>query len=94
MVELKDTIDWMVSDNYEERLKAECWQLRIRWKRLHHMLNEWDEGKLEFEPTCPREMLQEQCNAMDEYLWSLEECIGIEGIDIYGGLDFDKGVEF
>ena len=31
---LDDTIEWMKSDDYKTRMKAEYWQLRIRMEKL------------------------------------------------------------
>ena len=35
---LSDTIDWMQSDDYKVRLKAEYWQLVIRMERLRRAI--------------------------------------------------------
>lgn len=39
-MELKDTIDLMLSDNYKDRLRAEYMQLVIRRKKLEKHLKE------------------------------------------------------
>ena len=49
-MELKDTIAMMNSESYEERFKAEYWQLKIRIDKLKKMLDDWKEDKLNFEP--------------------------------------------
>lgn len=83
MMELRDTVELMVSDDYRERFRAEYWQVYIRDDRLRKLLVDWDEGKLDFEPSCPRELLDQQCQAMAYYLRALEKRAVIEHIDLY-----------
>ena len=51
---LKDTVELMNSEDYRDRFVAEYKQLVIRYKGLMNMLDKWDRGELNFEPTCPR----------------------------------------
>lgn len=37
-MELKDTIDLMTSEDYKDRFKAEYYQTKIRYDKLHKML--------------------------------------------------------
>ena len=83
MMELKDTVELMTSDDYEERFRAEYWQTYIRDAKLCKLLVDWDEGKLDFEPSCPRELLDRQCKAVGNYLIALEKRAVIEHIDLY-----------
>lgn len=41
-MELKDTVDMMLSNDYMERLKAEYYQAEIRYYALGKMLSDWD----------------------------------------------------
>ena len=75
-----DTIEMMQSENYKERFKAEYWQLRIRFEKLKAMLEKWDNGELEFTPTCPRSIYDGQINAMTEYLACLEARASMEHV--------------
>ena len=52
-MELKDTAAMMLSEDYKERFRAEYGQLRLRYQKLKSMLDRWDQGMMEFEPTCP-----------------------------------------
>lgn len=81
-MELKDTVDMMTSDDYKERFKAEFYQLGNRIDKLHNMLEQWDEGKLTFVPTCPRHILSKQLGAMCAYEDALVERARIEGIEL------------
>lgn len=81
-MELKDTIALMTSEDYRERFKAEYLQLKIRIEKLSAMLEKWDAGELDFEPTCPKDLLEEQCNHMDDYRMTLERRARLEGIDL------------
>lgn len=51
-MELKDTVDMMLSNDYMERLKAEYYQAEIRYYALGKMLSDWDDGELDFTTTC------------------------------------------
>ena len=81
-MELKETVNLMLSDDYKERFAAEYWQTKIRYQRLHKMLTKFEAGKLGFELKCPAGMLKEQKRQMGEYLHTLEIRAEIEGIDL------------
>lgn len=83
MNELKETVDLMLSDDYKERFLAEFMQLKIRYEKLRAMLNKWDEGTLEFEPTCPREMYDRQIEGMEMYLDVLADRAALERVELY-----------
>lgn len=76
------TVEGMLSPDYKERFKAEYKQTKIRYDKLHAMLVKADAGKLEFEPTCPLDLLRRQAAAMGQYLYCLEVRAQIEGIDL------------
>lgn len=80
--DLKDTADLMKSGDYKEMFMAEYLQTKIRYEKLHRMLVKYDEGKLEFTPTCPIGLLREQASAMEHYLYTLMARADIEGIRI------------
>ena len=81
-MELIHTIEMMQSADYKERFKAEYWQTKIRYDKLHKMLVKADAGTLEFTPTCPIELLKEQKANMGKYLYCLEVRAQIEGIEL------------
>lgn len=66
--ELAKSCEGMVSPDYKERFKAEYLQLKNRLNGLKHMLNDWDDGKLNFTPTCPRTIYNDQVRGMELYL--------------------------
>lgn len=80
--ELAKTCEGMVSPDYKERFKAEYIQLKNRLKGLQRMLKAWDDGKLSFNPSCPRDLLGEQFTDMDLYLKVLKRRAAIEGIEL------------
>lgn len=82
MIELKDTIELMSSDDYKERFLAEYWQTKIRYDKLHKMIIKYEAGTLEFEPTCDINLFKEQAKHMGSYLYTLEVRAEIEGINI------------
>lgn len=79
-MELKDTIQMMQSADYKERFKAEYYQTVIRYEKLDAMLQKWDNGELNFEPTCPRSTYNIQIKAMTDYIAILESRAVMEGI--------------
>ena len=80
--ELKDTIDLMTSADYKDRFKAEYYQTKIRYNGLHKMVVKYEADKLDFTPTCPLELLQEQASCMGNYLHKLEIRAEIEDIKL------------
>lgn len=81
-MELKDTIDLMTSDDYKDRFKAEYYQTKIRYDKLHKMLVKNEAGVLDFTPTVPIAKLMEQKRYMGEYLRMLEIRAAIEKIEL------------
>lgn len=81
-MELKDTIELMNSDNYKDRFKAEYYQTKIRYDKLHKMLIKYEAGTLGFEPSCPLEILEKQACYMGNYLKTLEIRAEIEKIEL------------
>lgn len=82
MMELKDTVNMMNSEDYKERFKAEYYQLVTRYSKLTAMLEKWDNGTLAFTPTCNRGIYNFQVKAMADYIACLETRAVIEGIDL------------
>ncbi len=81
-MKLKDTIDFMISNDYKERFVSEYEQLVIRYKGLKRMLKKWDSNTLEFKPTCPRSTYDLQIKAMELYMDVLEARAVMEGIEL------------
>lgn len=81
-MELKDTIELMNGSDYKDRFKAEYYQTKIRYGKLHAMIVKFDAGTLDFTPTCPIELLKEQKRNMGQYLYNLEVRAEIEGIEL------------
>lgn len=82
MKELIDTTKLMISKDYKDRFKAEYYQTVIRFDKLYQMLVKYENGTLEFKPTCPIKILKEQKNIMLKYIGILEERARIEKIDL------------
>ena len=81
-MELKDTISLMTSEDYKERFKAEYILNVVRYKKLKAMLDKWDNGKLDFSPTCPRSTYNIQVKAMTDYIAVLEARAVMEGVEL------------
>ena len=81
-MELLDTVELMVSDDYKNRMKAEYLQTKIRYDKLHKMIVKYESNTLDFEPSCSLELLKKQESAMGQYLYYLECRAEIEGIEL------------
>ena len=81
-MELQDTIELMQSKDYKERFKAEYYQTKIRYEKLHNMIVKYEAGTLNFTPNCSLELLKRQAAAMGNYLYCLEMRALIEGIEL------------
>lgn len=82
VTELKQTVELMNSSDYKERFKAEYYQLKIRYDKLHTMCEKWDKNELNFVPTCSRFTYTMQLIAMQFYLKILEERAVAEKIEL------------
>lgn len=82
MNDLAFTVTLMQSDDYKDRFKAEYWQTKIRYDKLHRMTVKYEAGTLDFTPTCSLELLKTQKAAMGQYLYALEVRAEMEGIDL------------
>ena len=82
MLDFKDTVYLMLSDDFKERFKGEYWQTKIRYDKLHKMVVKYEAGKLDFEPKCSLELLKQQKAAMGQYFYALEVRAAIEGIEL------------
>ena len=82
MIEFKDTVEDMLSDDYKRRFRAEYWQLSIRCEKLRAMLEKWDRDKLYPQPVCKRWILTAQLKTMEDYKGILESRAQTEGVDL------------
>lgn len=67
---------------YVSRMIAEYHELKDKYTKLHRMLVKHEAGTLDFEPTCPIELLERQANVMGEYLHILEVRAEIENVEL------------
>lgn len=79
---LSSTVEMMCSDDYKERFRAEYAQLVNRYYGLCRMLDKWDNGTLEFKPTCLRRIYNMQKKAMEDYITVLEARAVMEGVNL------------
>lgn len=80
--DLNETILLMTSKDYKQRFIAEYEQTRIRLEKLTRMCDKWDKGELDFTPTCPRDLYNEQLTYMRGYLKVLRTRAHLEGIEL------------
>lgn len=75
----------MKSTDYKERFKAECYQTKIRYDKLHKMIVKYEAGTLNFEPSCSLQLLKKQASFMGQYLYILEIRAEIEKVNLQVG---------
>lgn len=80
--DLSGTAVMMTSADYKERFKAEYYQTKMRYNKLHKMIVKYEAGTLDFKPTCHIDLLKEQAKCMGMYLRCLEIRAEIEKIDL------------
>lgn len=80
--DLTFTAPLMQSGDYKDRFRAEYWQTKIRYQKLHNMCVKYEADTLDFKPSCPLELLKRQKAAMGQYLNCLEIRAEIEGIKL------------
>lgn len=91
-MQLKDTIELMTSDNWEDRFVAEYWQTKNRYEYLKNIANRYEvaimkndfENILGFRPNCPLETYREQQRCMGLYLHQLELRAIMENVNLSG----------
>ena len=81
-MKLNETIEMMNSEDYKERFKAEYYQLSIRLNGLLRMLIKWENGTLDFSPSCSKETLENQVIFMQGYKKILELRAVVEEIEL------------
>lgn len=67
---------------YVSRMITEYHKLKDKYTKLHRMLAKHEAGTLDFEPTCPIELLEHQADVMSEYLHTLEVRAEIENVKL------------
>jgi hypothetical protein len=82
ITKLMETATMMKSTDYQERFKAEYYQLAIRADGLDEMLKKYKSGKLTFTPKCDYELLYEQLVYMRQYQRILECRAEIENVGL------------
>lgn len=81
-MDLKDTVELMLSNDYKERFKGEYYQTKIRLEKLHKIIVKYDALTLDFNPTCSLELLKTQESNMEKYLYCLEVRAQLEEIEL------------
>lgn len=79
---LEDTIEWMRSDDYKIRLKAEYWQLVIRMEKARNAVANFIKPELNVTAANRCEMLSKQFEIMKEYKKILEKRAFSENADL------------
>lgn len=78
-MDMRETVDLMLSEDRKERLKAEYWQTKNRVKKLDEYIRKADAGE-EIEAEDSLEVLMAQGLAMHDYLYFLEMRMKMNGL--------------
>ena len=85
-MKMSDTIGKMLSEDRKDRMWAEYWQTRIRYRKLKAFANRIEAARLQGKPepqhSCSYDLLRKQQSIMGEYLHVLELRLAIDGLDI------------
>ena len=85
-MKMSDTIDKMLSKDPKDRMWAEYWQTKIRYRKLKAFANRIEAARLQEKPepkhSCSYDLLRKQQSIMGEYLHVLELRLAIDGLNI------------
>ena len=85
-MKMSDTIGKMLSEDPKDRMWAEYWQTKIRYRKLKAFTNRIEAARLQkkTEPqhSCSYDLLRKQQSIMGEYLHVLELRLAIDGLNI------------
>ena len=85
-MKMSDTIGKMLSKDPKDRMWAEYWQTKIRYRKLKAFANRIEAARLQGNPepqhSCSYDLLRKQQSIMGEYLHVLELRFAIDGLDI------------
>jgi len=70
---LKETVEFMLSDDHVKRLAAEYQQLQYRLAKLYDTIKLFNTHQLEYPLDCDIDILETQADAMSMYLDCLAE---------------------
>lgn len=82
-MKLKDTVNWMLSSDYKERLKAEYHQERIREINLRMLVQSYEEKPISIQFKHKHERLRDLLACLRYKLIILEELADIEDIKLW-----------
>lgn len=80
IMELKDTVDKMLSSDYSERLQAEYDQATIRLEKLTEFLEKYEDDSTSVILSCPVDMLYRTKFYLGLYRDSLQNRLIVENI--------------
>ena len=85
-MKMSDTVGKMLSKDPKDRMWAEYWQTKIRYRKLKAFANRIEAARLQGKPepqhSCSYDLLRKQQSIMGEYLHVLELRFAIDGLDI------------
>jgi len=77
----RDLFKLSCSPDYKARYVAEYLELQGRAERLKALIDKYHVGTLDFTPTCPIDLLEQQLDVMEHYISILITRAILEGVD-------------
>lgn len=84
-MELKETVEGMLSEDYKKRFIAEYQQVIIRLRSLKNMIDAYRDDRLDFKPETPIELLDDQYKYMTLYAGAL-----VKRAKLYEDIDLEE----
>ena len=81
-VTMRDTIEYMNSTDWKDRLIAEYWQTKIRYQKLNILITKYHAGESDSHILSPINVLTQQRTHMKEYLGCLKYRAKLADIDL------------
>ncbi len=81
-MKLSDTVGDMLSLDYDDRLRGEYAQLKIRLEKIHDFVVMYESKTLVEYPDTPLSYFKKQEKAMRDYMFCLEIRAAIEGVSL------------
>ena len=81
-MELKDTIELMISADWKDRFIAEYCQTKIRYEKLNKLIALREAGKHGFDTPIPLKSWMRQASAMSSYINELAYQAALHGIEL------------
>ena len=81
-MDINEIIAMLQSDDYKERFKGEYYLIKMKLEKLRQLLLKYENGTLDFTPSCSLALLKNQASVMKQYITILERRAEIEKVKL------------